>query len=224
MTRLAMLVTLVGLAASAIGADAPALETLKDKVSYVLGLNIGNGMKQQGMDIAPETLLRGLKDALAGAEPALTEAQIRQTMTAFQQQMQARQQDVGAKNAKEGAAFLAANGKKAGIVTTRSGLQYEILKPGTGAKPRATDTVATHYRGTLIDGTEFDSSARTGKPVEFRVDGVIKGWTEALQLMKVGAKWQVFVPAALAYRERGAGRLIGPNATLIFEVELLEIK
>ena len=228
MTRLLVLAVVVCVAASAAGGEAAALESLKDKVSYSLGLNMGLNMKQQQLDIDPDVLLRGIKDALGGAEPALTEEQMREAMTTFEQQVRAkrdeRMKNLAETNKKAGAAFLATNGKKEGVVTTKSGLQYQILRAGAGAAPKATDTVVTHYRGTLLDGTEFDSSARTGKPAEFRVDGVIAGWTEALQLMKVGAKWRLFVPSHLAYRENGAGRLIGPHATLVFDVELVEIK
>jgi FKBP-type peptidyl-prolyl cis-trans isomerase FklB len=148
-------------------------------------------------------------------------------MTAFQKEMMAKREqagkEAGAKNKVEGEAFLAENGKKEGVVTLPDGLQYKILKEGDGAKPKATDTVTVHYRGTLISGTEFDSSYKRKEPVSFPVNGVIAGWTEALQLMKVGSKWQLFIPSTLAYGERGAGPDLGPNATLIFEVELISI-
>jgi len=205
------------------------LDSLKDKVSYAIGLSIGKNMKQDNVELDPDLLLRGLKDALSGAKPLLTEAQIQEAMVAFQKEMQAKAAEArkasGEKSKKEGEEFLAANKKAAGVVTLPSGLQYKIIKKGNGkVSPKATDTVVTHYRGTLLDGTEFDSSIKRGEPAEFEVGGVIPGWTEALQLMKVGDKWELYVPAELAYGERGAGRAIGPNATLVFEVELLEIK
>jgi FKBP-type peptidyl-prolyl cis-trans isomerase FklB len=149
-------------------------------------------------------------------------------MAAFQKEMMAKQQELakrlGEKNKKEGEAFLSENRKKEGIKALPSGLQYKVVKAGTGKKPKSTDTVTTHYRGTLIDGTEFDSSYRRGQPASFPVSGVIPGWTEALQLMEEGAKWQLFIPPNLAYGERGAGSQIGPNATLIFEIELISIQ
>ncbi|HPD14410.1 MAG TPA: FKBP-type peptidyl-prolyl cis-trans isomerase [Planctomycetota bacterium] len=205
------------------------MDSLKDKVSYAIGLSIGKNMKQDNVELDPDLLLRGLKDALSGAKPLLTEAQIQEAMVAFQKEMQAKAAEArkasGEKSKKEGEEFLAANKKAAGVVTLPSGLQYKIIKKGNGkVSPKATDTVVTHYRGTLLDGTEFDSSIKRGEPAEFEVGGVIPGWTEALQLMKVGDKWELYVPAELAYGERGAGRAIGPNATLVFEVELLEIK
>ena len=228
MRRLLVIVAAAVLTTSVFGAAAPPLDTLPQKASYCLGLNIGRSIKQEGMDIDAATLVRGIKDSLSGAKLALTDEQIRETMMAFQKQMRAKHEErlktVADKNTKEGAAFLAANKAKEGVKTTASGLQYQVLKEGKGKSPKATDTVVTHYRGTLIDGTEFDSSHRRGEPAKFPVNGVIPGWTEALQLMKVGSKWKLFVPSAIAYGPRGAGRQIGPNATLIFEVELIEIK
>jgi FKBP-type peptidyl-prolyl cis-trans isomerase FklB len=171
---------------------------------------------------------RGLKDALAGGKTLLTDDEAQATMVALQNDVRARQQgqmqQVAEKNKKDGEAFLAANAGKEGVVRLPSGLQYKILTPGTGPKPSATDSVVCNYRGTLIDGTEFDSSYKSGHPATFGVGRVIKGWTEALQLMPVGSKWQLFVPAQLAYGDRGAGADIGPNATLIFEVQLLSIE
>ena len=158
----------------------------------------------------------------------LSEEEMRTVMTAFQKEMAAKQAEMmksqGEKNKKEGEAFLAENKKKEGVKTLASGLQYKVIKEGTGKTPKATDKVSTHYQGTLIDGTEFDSSYKRGEPATFPVNGVIPGWTEALQLMKVGSKWQLFVPSKLAYGEKGAGPIIGPNAVLIFTVELLAIK
>jgi FKBP-type peptidyl-prolyl cis-trans isomerase FklB len=203
-------------------------KTQKEKVSYSIGINLGKNMKSQGLDLDEALLIQGLKDALGGSKAALTDAEMDATMNSFQQEMsakmQAKQKVDGEKNLKEGEAFLAANKKKEGVVTLASGLQYKIIKAGNGTRPTEAQTVQVHYRGTLIDGTEFDSSYKRGQPAEFPCGQVIKGWVEALQLMSVGAKWQLFIPANLAYGPNGAGQLIGPNATLLFEVELLAIK
>jgi len=227
-TRLLVTLATLGLAAWASAAAGPPLETEKAKTSYCIGLEVGGGLKRGGADIDAEALTRGIRDALSGAEPAIGKDEVRAILLAFQQRMQtqstARQPSLGEQNKKDGDAFLAANAKKEGVKATASGLQYKITKAGTGATPKATDTVVTHYRGTLLDGTEFDSSHKRGQPAEFPVNGVIKGWTEALQLMKAGGKWQLFIPSHLAYGPRGAGRLIGPNATLTFEIEFLRIK
>jgi len=204
------------------------LKTEKDKFSYALGMNIGNGMHRQGVEVDPNILVRGMKDALAGRKPLMTEEEARTVVMQMQNQVRQKQQEkaqqAGAANKKQGGEFLAANKTKDGVVTLPSGLQYKILTEGTGLKPASTDSVVCNYRGTLIDGKEFDSSYKRGQPATFPVNGVIKGWTEALQLMPVGSKWQLFIPADLAYGERGAGADIGPDATLIFEVELLSIE
>ena len=204
------------------------LKNQKDKISYVIGMDIGSNLKKQSIDIDPDILARGIKDALSGGKTLMTEQEIREVSTAFQKEMMAKQEErnkkLGEKNKKEGEAFLAENKKKEGVKTLPSGLQYKVIKAGTGKKPKLTDTVTTQYRGTLTDGTEFDSSYRRGQPATFPVTGVIPGWTEALQLMEEGAKWQLFVPPNLAYGDRGAGPQIGPNATLIFEVELISIQ
>jgi FKBP-type peptidyl-prolyl cis-trans isomerase FklB len=203
------------------------LKTEKEKFSYALGMNIGTGMKRQSVAVDPAILARGLKDSLAGGKTLMTEDEARATLKQMQDEMrqkqQAKAQEEGAANKKVGDAFLAANKTKEGIVTLPSGLQYKILKEGTGPKPTSSDSVVCNYKGTLIDGKEFDSSYKRGQPATFPVTGVIKGWTEALQLMPVGSKWQLFVPSDLAYGERGAGADIGPGATLIFEVELMSI-
>jgi FKBP-type peptidyl-prolyl cis-trans isomerase FklB len=212
-------------------AAAPALTTRKDKFSYALGMNIGNGYKQglekQSVEFDANLIAQGVKDALSGAKTRLTEDEAKAVLTEVQnevnKQRQEKMKEAAAKNKTEGEAFLAANKSKDGVVTLPSGLQYKILTAGTGPKPTASDQVVCNYRGTLINGTEFDSSYKSGKPATFGVGQVIKGWTEALQLMPVGSKWQLFVPSDLAYGERGAGAQIGPNDTLIFEVELLSI-
>jgi FKBP-type peptidyl-prolyl cis-trans isomerase FklB len=200
------------------------LKSQKEKVSYIIGMEIGSNLKKQAIDIDSTILVRGVKDILSGAKPLLTEQEIQETMVGFQKEMMAKQSEVAKKNRAEGEAFLAENKKKEGVKTLPSGLQYKVIKVGTGKKPKSTDTVTVHYRGTLINGTEFDSSFKRGQPATFLVSKVIPGWTEALQLMEVGATWQLFIPSSLAYGEQGAGGDIGPNATLIFEVELVSIQ
>jgi FKBP-type peptidyl-prolyl cis-trans isomerase FklB len=220
--------TAVLFAAPALAADPSLLKDQKDKVSYSIGLDIGSKLKEQSIDVNPDALSAGIKDSLSGEKPLLTDDEMKAVLTQFQQEMRAKAEEklkvVAEKNKKEGEEFLVANKAKEGVVTLPSGLQYKVLKEGSGESPKASDTVTTHYKGTLIDGTEFDNSYKRGEPVSFPVTGVIKGWSEALQLMKPGAKWQLFVPSNLAYGERGAGQVIGPNATLIFEVELISIK
>jgi FKBP-type peptidyl-prolyl cis-trans isomerase FklB len=209
------------------------LKTQKEKFSYALGMKTGQRMaesfKKQSVPFDPAILARGLKDGLSGGKTLLTDEEAQAAIKAAQEEIgkkqQEKMQEAGAANKKEGEAFLAANKGKEGVVTLPSGLQYKILKDGTGPKPTASDTVACNYRGTLINGTEFDSSYKTGQPATFRVSGVIKGWTEALQLMPVGSKWQLFIPSDLAYGNRGGpGGDIGPDTTLIFEVELLSVQ
>ncbi len=205
------------------------LETQTDKVSYSIGLNIGQNMKRDSITLNPEVLVRGIMDAsLDSARHLMTEAQIQETMVAFQKEMQNKQQEnariAGEKNRAEGDAYLAANSKKPGVVTLPSGLQYRIITQGTGKKPLASSTVSTHYVGRLLNGTEFDSSVKRGQPATFQVNGVNKGWSEALQLMPVGSKWELVIPPSLGYGEQGAGGVIPPNAVLVFEVELLSIK
>lgn len=224
MKRFIISFVLLSLVGSGFGQDkSTPLKDSKDKVSYSIGLNIGLNLKKQNVSINPDTLALGLKDALAG-KPQMTEEQVKETMTAFEKEMIDKQKAVGVKNGADGEKFLAENKKKEGVKTTASGLQYKVIKEGSGAQPKETDTVVANYRGTLIDGTEFDSSYKRGQPATFPVLGVIKGWTEALQLMKVGSKYQLFIPANLAYSERAMGPDIGPNSTLIFEVELVGIQ
>jgi FKBP-type peptidyl-prolyl cis-trans isomerase FklB len=204
------------------------LKSQRDKVSYIIGVDIGGNLKSRSIDIDPDLLLKGLKDGLAGNKPLLSETEIHEVMNTFKEEMAKKQEEsmkkAAEKNKKDGDAFLAENKKKEGVVTLPSGLQYKIITEGTGNTPKATDTVTVNYRGSLVDGTEFDSSYKRGQPATFRVNGVIKGWTEALQLMKEGAKWQLFIPSDLAYGDKGAGNVIGPNATLIFDVELISAK
>jgi FKBP-type peptidyl-prolyl cis-trans isomerase FklB len=210
-------------------AAAAPLTTDKEKDSYAVGLNMGRGLKRQPVDLDTASLLRGLKDSLDSNKALLTDDEVDAALKQLQSQVQ-KQQDaelakIGEANMKEGEAFLAANKAKDGVVTLPSGLQYKIVTAGTGAQPTAKDTVVCNYRGTSIDGTEFDSSYKRGQPATFAVGGVIKGWTEALQLMTVGSKWQLFVPPDLGYGQRGTPNgPIGPNQTLVFDVELISIK
>jgi FKBP-type peptidyl-prolyl cis-trans isomerase FklB len=204
-------------------------KTNKEKASYALGMNVGTSLHRQSVDIDPDLFAQGLKDAMSGKKPLITEEEGRAALMQLQTDVRAQQaqkmKEEGDANKKEGDAYLAGNKSKPGVVTLPSGLQYKILKEGTGPKPTANDTVECNYTGTLINGTEFDSSAKHGGPAKFPVNGVIKGWTEALQLMPVGSKWQLFIPSDLAYGERGTpDGSIGPNSTLVFDVELLSIE
>jgi FKBP-type peptidyl-prolyl cis-trans isomerase len=214
---------------TATGAKTPlTLKTDKDKVSYAVGVNIGKTMRRDTVDIDPAIFARGMKDALAGGKLLLTDDEMKASLTKLQADLRVKQeaamQKTGEINKKAGDDFLAQNKTKEGVVALPDGLQYKILKQGTGPKPAATDSVVCNYRGTLLDGTEFDSSYKRGQPATFPVSGVIKGWTEAVQLMPVGSKWQLFIPSDLAYGNRAPAPEIGPNATLIFEVELLSIQ
>jgi FKBP-type peptidyl-prolyl cis-trans isomerase FklB len=208
--------------------DKLTLKTEKEKLSYSLGANVGQNVKSNNLDIDAEIFARAIKDALTGSKPLLSDEEMKTALQDFQQKMRQKQlaalQELGAKNKKDGEAFLAANKKKQGVVTLPSGLQYKIIKAGTGKKPTVNDTVVAHYTGTLINGKEFDSSVRRGEPATFPLGGVVKGWQEVLPLMQTGSKWQVFIPANLAYGETGAGQAIGPNETLVFEIELISIK
>src|SRR5205823_257795 len=204
--------------------QAPQLKDLKDKASYSIGMNIGMNFKKQNVELNPDALLAGVKDAMSGKKPALSETEAREVMNTWSKELADKQKAMADKNADEGKKFLEENKKKEGVKTTASGLQYKVLKEGNGPQPKATDTVTVDYRGTLLNGSEFDSSYKRGQPATFPLNGVIKGWTEGLQLMKTGSKYQLFVPASLAYGERAVSPELGANATLIFEVELLEIK
>ncbi|MGA2107246.1 MAG: FKBP-type peptidyl-prolyl cis-trans isomerase [Syntrophorhabdales bacterium] len=199
-----------------------------DKVSYVIGLTVGREMKTQGVELKTDAFVKGLNDSLSGAKPSLTDAETQQIMASFRAELVAKQEaetkKQGAENRKKEEAFLAENKSKEGVRTQPSGLQYKVLKEGEGKKPTAYDSVTVNYRGTLLDGTEFDSSYRRNQPATFPVGGVIPGWTEALQLMKTGSKYQIFIPSKLAYGEAGIKGVIPPSATLIFEVELLAVK
>lgn len=203
------------------------VETEKQKVSYSIGFSIGSNFKKQSIDIELDVLLRGMKDALASGDALLSAKEQQEVLMAFNREqrgkMEIKQKEEALNNEEIGKRFLSNNKKKPGVVTLNSGLQYKVIVEGKGPKPVGTDTVKTHYKGTLIDGTEFDSSYTRGQPASFPVKGVIRGWTEALQLMSVGSKWELYIPSDLAYGDRGAGAKIGPGATLIFEIELLEI-
>lgn len=227
MNRLIICLAAVLVASIGLAQDKAPLKDQKDKASYSIGHDIGNTFKKQNVDLNLDALITGLKDALAGKE-ALPKEERDKTLAAFQKELIEKQtaasKAAGEKNAAEGDKFLEENKKKDGVKTTASGLQYKILKEGAGESPKATDMVITHYKGTLLDGTEFDSSYKRNEPATFPVNRVIPGWTEALQLMKPGSKYQLFIPSKLGYGERGAGRDIGPNSTLIFEVELVGIK
>ena len=220
----------IGLLFSAVNvyaAEEVTLKTPKDKLSYIIGVQIGNDLKSQSVDVDPVIVNKGLQDSIAGNKLLIGDQEAKDIIAAYQKEragkMAEEKKKLGEKNKQEGTAFLAANKKKEGVKTLPSGLQYKVIKEGTGKTPKATDTVVTQYKGTLINGTEFDSSYRRNEPATFPVNGVIRGWTEALQLMKEGSKWEIVVPPELAYGEQGAGP-IGPNATLIFEVELVSVK
>jgi FKBP-type peptidyl-prolyl cis-trans isomerase len=215
-------------AATPIRAQQQALTTQKEKIGYAIGADAARNFKRLGLDFDLETLIKALRDVYSGSKLLMSDEEMRTVMTAYQKELAQKQADAakiaGEKNKKEGDVFLAANKAKEGVVTLPSGLQYKILKAAEGKKPADGDTVEVHYRGTLLDGTEFDSSFKRSQPATFPVKQIIPGWREALKLMPVGSKWQLFIPPELAYGARGAGGDIGPNATLIFEVELLAIK
>jgi len=232
---LALILLLAGLGAcQKAGDNAPKplkaddLNTQKKKVSYAIGLDIGKNFKARAMDVDLDILFQGLLDSQKSDTPLLGAEEIQKVMTQFQQDMmkaeQAKRMTQGQGNKAKEENFLKENAQKPGVKVTASGIQYKVITEGTGPLPKESDTVKVHYRGTLLDGTEFDSSYKRNQPAVFPLKGVIKGWTEALQLMKVGSKYQIFLPSSLAYGENGAGQIIGPNATLIFDVELLAIE
>lgn len=210
------------------GAEKVELKDQKDRESYSLGYQFGTVLKMQGMDIDLDVYTSAIRDALAGKQPMMSSEEMESMVMGIRQRTAVAQRkammEQGEKNLAEGKAFLAENAKKQGVKTLPSGLQYKVLVEGKGKIPKKSDTVRVNYRGTLIDGTEFDSSVSRGQPANFKVDAVIRGWTEALQLMKEGAKWQLFIPAELAYGERGAPPRIPPQSTLIFEVELISVQ
>ena len=221
-----VLLTLLALTISLSTASAKeelALDTEKKKISYAVGRQIGDSIKNSGLDIDIDIFTASVAETLAGKSDRLTESEKMQVGAAMQKQQQEHAAKTVGANKSKGQEFLAKNAKEDGVKVLPSGLQYKVLTAGSGKSPGSSDSVTVHYRGTLIDGTEFDSSIKRGQPATFPVNGVIKGWTEALQLMKVGAKWQLFIPSDLAYGERGAGANIGPHATLIFDVELIKI-
>ena len=213
-------------------AKAPAASTMlktdKDKFSYAIGVSVAKTIQRQQADVDASLVSQGLKDTLSGSKTLLTDEEAQAVLMKAQTEMRAKMEQKSAEESKgnkaKGAAFLADNKKKEGVVTLPSGLQYKILKEGTGPKPAASDTVVCNYKGTLIDGKEFDASEKHGGPATFPVSGVIKGWTEALQLMPVGSMWQLYIPSDLAYGDRGAGADIQPGSTLVFDVELVSIK
>ncbi|TBV81111.1 MAG: FKBP-type peptidyl-prolyl cis-trans isomerase [Desulfobulbaceae bacterium] len=210
------------------GSDSrPELQSVRDKASYTIGLSIGADLMAQGMDIDAKLLARGIKDAINQAEPLLTDEQMNEAIAAFQEEMlnkhEALMSELGAENLAAGLEFLAENAKRDDVVELASGLQYRVEVVGDGASPGENDVVSVHYEGRLLDGTVFDSSFKRGQPAVFPVNAVIPGWTEALQLMRVGDKWDIFLPAALAYGERGVPPVIGPNSALVFMIELLEV-
>ena len=219
-------ILLVAIAAGCTAEEAVVkLDQPKQRISYTIGLNIGRDFVSQDVDVDTAALMAGVRDGLGGQKPRLSEEEMLAEVKAFREAMmakqEAKQKELATKNQTEGAAFLAKNAKEPGVVVRESGLQYKVLKEGAGPMPKADSIVSVHYRGTLLDGSEFDSSYERNEPLTLPVGGVIPGWTEALTLMKEGSKWQLFIPAALAYGEAGAPPAIGPNATLIFEVELL---
>ncbi len=226
-SRLVIILCIALAASPAMAGEKKELKTQKDKVSYAIGLDVGNSLKKNELDVDPDILATAIKDVLSNSKPLMTDQETKETLMALQKDLQAKQLErnkvLGEKNKKEGDAFLAKNKKLEGVKTLPSGLQYKVISAGKGKTPKASDTVTVNYTGKLIDGAEFDSSYKRGQPATFPVGGVIKGWTEALQLMKEGSKWQLVIPADLAYGEQGRPG-IPPNSVLIFEVELVSIK
>jgi FKBP-type peptidyl-prolyl cis-trans isomerase FklB len=214
---------LAGLCATtALAAQEP--KTQKEKLSYTIGYQVGQDFKEKGLELDADTFARAVKDVLTGKPLAMTESDMRAALETFREELMEKQRQLAEKNKKEGEDFLKANAKKKGVKTLPSGLQYKVITAGKGKSPTAEDTVVANYRGTLINGEEFDSSYKRGQPATFPLRGVIKGWQEALPLMKEGAKWQIFVPSQLGYGPNSPSPAIGPNATLIFEIELVSIK
>ncbi|MBI5593913.1 MAG: FKBP-type peptidyl-prolyl cis-trans isomerase [Deltaproteobacteria bacterium] len=208
-------------------AETPKIEDEKDRVNYSLGYQIGEDLKRQGVELQSELIVKGIRDAISGTSPLMTPQDMRTVLVDLKKRIEKTERERllkdSGKNLAEGEVFLSENARKEGVQVLPSGLQYRVVREGSGASPKATDTVTVNYRGMHIDGTEFDSSYKRNKPAIFRVDRVIRGWTEALQLMKEGAKWELSIPAKLAYGERGAGTGIPPNSALIFDVELIAV-
>jgi FKBP-type peptidyl-prolyl cis-trans isomerase FklB len=209
--------------AAALAADAPDMTTQKSRLSYAVGFQIGHSLKGEAMQIDPQVVGMAIADVLAGAEPRVKPDDMEAALRAYEAERAQAQMKIAEDNKKKGEAYLAANGKKKGVTTTKSGLEYKVVTKGTGKQPSPTDQVTVNYRGTLIDGTEFDSSYTRGQPATFPVNGVIDGWQEVLPMMKEGAKWEVAIPSNLAYGERGTGHGIGPNETLLFTIELIKV-
>lgn len=205
-------------------AEEAALSTPKQKLSYTVGYQIGQSIKRQGLEVDTDVVGQAIKDVMTDAQPKLKPEEMQAAVQTHQQASTQKRAAQAGENKKAGEVFLAANKKKEGVVTLPSGLQYKVITEGKGKKPKLTDTIVAHYRGTLVDGKEFDSSYKGGQPATFPVNAVIKGWQEILPMMPEGSKWQVFIPSELAYGEAGAGADIGPNATLIFDIELISVK
>ena len=216
--------TLLAAVLTASTAMAAELESLDAQFNYLIGYNVGQQLKQEGIEFTEDAFVQAIKDAQAGTPRKIDQQQAQEVAKALRAKREQMRAELSETNAREGKAFLKKNRGEKGVKVTDSGLQYRVVEPGSGDKPKATDTVVVHYRGTLVDGTEFDSSYSRGEPATFPVNGVIQGWQEALQLMNSGAKWKLFIPSDLAYGERGGGPTIGPNAALVFDVELIEIK
>jgi len=208
---------------NAVAADA-SLDTPKKKMSYAIGVQIGNDFKRSGMDIDVSAMSSAISDMVSGKAPALDQTEMQEALNMLREQQMKKQVGVAEENKKKGEAFLAQNKNKKGVITLESGVQYKVMEKGAGKTPTPANSVVAHYEGRLIDGTVFDSSIQRGKPATFPVTGVIKGWQEILQKMKVGSKWQVYIPSELAYGQRGTGPQIGPNSALVFDIELIEIK
>ena len=223
-----LLVLTILFPAVAVAGDQPAVTGENDRISYSVGYQVGGDFKRQRVELNPELFVKGIRDAMSGGEPLLSREEMDRTLVDLKRKVVTAQREeqkkAGEKNLAEGKKFLEENAKKEGVATLPSGLQYQVIEPGAGDSPKKTDSVTVQYRGTRIDGTEFDSSYKRGRPATFRVDGVIAGWTEALQRMKPGAKWRLFIPSNLAYGERGSGAKIPPNSALIFEVELVSVQ
>ncbi len=227
MKKIILLLALAGMVNSSFAASSTQLNTQTDKFSYVVGLNLGSNFKNQGIQVNPNQVIKGLQDGISGAKPLLTKAEQQKIMTQYQQmvmaKIQAKNKQVAGSNLAVGENFLTTNAKKPGVKTTKTGLQYSIIKPGSGAKPSATDSVTVNYEGKLINGTVFDSSYKRGTPTTFGVNQVIPGWTQALQMMRPGAIWMLYIPANLAYGSNAMGSSIPANSTLIFKVQLISV-